>query len=169
MGIDPLTRDTYADAMRWDSLFEDMEAQFAAENRLQQEAEIAERVRIDVAGVGMADRLRASINLRVAVHLISGSTLTGLLSHAGSQLLVLNEQQHQVLVPYAAIGRCTGLARHAVTEPGVVRQGPGLGSALRALSRDRSHLALTLAGDPKAKQHFTGLLTAWARITWTSP
>lgn len=158
LGIDRLTRGPYAGGMRWDALFEDMEAQFAAENRLQQEAEIAERVRIDVAGVALADRLRASINLRITVHLLSGSTLGGLLSHAGSQLLVLNEQQHQVLVPYAAIGRCSGLARHAVTEPSVVRQGPGLGSALRALSRDRSHLALTLAGGSQGETTLHGVI-----------
>jgi sRNA-binding regulator protein Hfq len=156
--IDQWTRGTYADGMRWDALFEDMEAQFAAENRLQQESEIAERVRIDAAGVGMADRLRASINLRVTVHLVSGSTLSGLLSHAGSQLLVLNEQQHQVLVPYAAIGRCSGLARHAVTEPSIVRQSPGLGSALRALARDRSHLALTLAGGSQGETTLHGVI-----------
>lgn len=156
--IDQLTRDTYADGMRWDALFEDMEAQFAAENRLLQESEIAERVRIDAAGVGMADRLRASINLRVMVHLVSGSTLAGLLSHAGSQLLVLNEQQHQVLVPYAAIGRCSGLARHALTEPSVVRQRPDLGRALRALSRDRSNLALTLAGGSQGEVTLHGVI-----------
>lgn len=158
LGIDQLTADTYADGMRWDALFEDMEAQFAAENRLQQESEIAERVRIDVAGVGMADRLRASVSLRITVHLVSGSTLSGLLTHAGSQLMVLNEQQHQVLVPYAAIGRCSGLARHALTEPSVVRQGPGLGSALRALSRDRSHLALTLASGSEGETTLHGVI-----------
>ncbi|WP_458111413.1 hypothetical protein [Arthrobacter sp. R1-13] len=158
MEIDQLTLDTYADGMRWDALFEDMEAQFSAENRLQRESEIAERVRIDVAGVGIADRLRASINLRVTVHLLSGSTLSGLLGHAGSQLLVLNEQQHQVLVPYAAIGRCSGLARHAVAEPSLVRQRPDLGSALRALSRDRSHLALTLAGGSQGETTLHGVI-----------
>lgn len=158
MRIDQLTRATYAVGMRWDALFEDMEAQFAAENRLQQEAEIAERVRIDAAGVEMADRLRASINLMITVHLVSGSTLSGLLSHAGSQLLVLNEQQHQVLVPYAAIGRCSGLARHALTEPSLVRQRPGLGSALRALSRDRSHLALTLGSGPQGEVTLHGVI-----------
>jgi hypothetical protein len=131
--------------MRWDALFEDMEAQLAAEARLQLDSEITERSRVDVAGLELAGRLRASLGHVVTVHLLSGSAVSGRLNHVGSEWLVVNEEQRQVLVPHAAIGWCAGLGRQAVTELSGVRTRLGLASALRALSRDRSDLALTLA------------------------
>ena len=88
--------------MRWDALFEDMEAQLAARQRLELEAEIAERALVDSAGVQLADRLRGSLGLSIRVHLSLGRVFEGVLSHAGSEALVLDEPQHQVLIPYAA-------------------------------------------------------------------
>lgn len=156
--IDRYIGAAYAGGMRWDALFEDMEAEFAAEGRLQLDSETAERSRADVAGVELADRLRASLGLRVTVHLLSGSAVTGTLNHAGSELLVVNEQQHQVLVPYSAIASFTGLGRQALTEQSVVRRKLGLASALRALARDRSELAVTLAGGSSGETTLHGVI-----------
>jgi len=58
--IDRRRRHAYAGAMRWDALFADMEAQLAASERLDLDAEIAERARVDAAAVELADRLRGS-------------------------------------------------------------------------------------------------------------
>lgn len=131
--------------MRWDALFDDLEAQLAASERLDLDAEIAERTRLESAAVELADRLRGSLGLLIVVELASGSTLRGTLSHAGSQALVLDEPTHQVLVPYASAVRYLGLSRVAVPEPSKVRQRLGLASALRGLARDRAGLAVLIS------------------------
>ncbi len=128
--------------MRWDALFEDMEAQLAARQRLDFEAEIAERALVDSAGVELADRLRGSLGLSIRVLLSSGSAFEGVLSHAGSEALVLDEPQHQVLIPYAAAAQYVGLSRVAVSEPSAVRRRLGLGSALRGLARNRARVTI---------------------------
>ena len=136
----------YADAMRWDAIFADLETQMAAGERLDLEAEITERTRTEEASVELADRLRGSLGRLIVVQLASGSTFEGTLSHAGSQALVLDEPRHQVLVPYASAVRYVGLSRLAVAEPSRVRQRLGLASALRGLARDRTGLAVLTAG-----------------------
>ncbi|WP_427006790.1 hypothetical protein [Pseudarthrobacter sp. H2] len=147
-GIDrPGTR-AYAGGMRWDALFEDMEAQLAAGERLDFDAEVAERTRADAAAVELADRLRGSLGLRIGIHLASGTLFEGVLSHVGSQSMVLDEPRHQVLIPQASAVRYSGLSRLAVTEHAAVRQRLGLASSLRALSRDRASLTVLVARGP---------------------
>jgi hypothetical protein len=139
-GLTPGYPPAYAGAMRWDALFTDLEAQLAAGERLDLEAEIADRMRADAAAVELADRLRGSLGLRIGVEIVSGSRFEGTLSHAGSQALVLHDPRRQVLIPYAAAVQYEGLARLAVREQSKVRQQLGLASALRGLSRNRTRL-----------------------------
>ena len=136
----------YADAMRWDALFDDLETQMAAGYRLDLDAEITERTRAEEAAVELADRLRGSLGRLIVVQLASGSTFEGTLSHAGSQALVLDEPRHQVMVPYASAVHYLGLSRLAVAESSRVRQRLGLASALRGLARDRAGLAVLMSG-----------------------
>lgn len=136
----------YADAMRWDALFDDLESQMAAGYRLDLDAEITERTRAEEAAVELADRLRGSLGRLIVVQLASGSTIEGTLSHVGSQAFVLDEPQHQMLVPYASAVRYLGLSRLALAETSKVRQRLGLASALRGLARDRAGLTVLLAG-----------------------
>ena len=148
MRIDrPGTR-AYAGGMRWNALFEDMEAQLAAGERLDFDAEVAERARADAAAVELADRLRGSLGLRIGIHLASGTMFEGVLSHVGSQSLVLEEPRHQMLIPQASAVRYSGLSRLAVTEPSTVRQRLGLASSLRALARDRASLTVLVGRGP---------------------
>jgi hypothetical protein len=128
--------------MRWDALFTDLEAQLAASERLELEAEIADRMRADIAAVELADRLRGSLGLPIGVEVASGSRFEGTLSHAGSQALVLHDPRQQVLIPYAAAVQYEGLSRLAVGEPSKVRQRLGLASALRGLARNRTRLSV---------------------------
>lgn len=128
--------------MRWEALFTDLEAQLAASERLELDAEIADRMRADAAAVELTDRLRGSLGLPIAVHLMSGSVFEGTLSHAGSEALVLHDPRHQVLIPYGAAIQYVGLSRLAVGEPSKVRQRLGLASALRGLARDRTLLSV---------------------------
>lgn len=144
--------------MRWDALFEDMEAQLASVDRLDLESEIAERSRADVAGIELADRLRGSLGLRVAVHLASGAAFEGTLSHVGGESLLLNDQYHQVLIPFAAASRYQGLGRLAVSEPSSVRRKLGLASALRALARDRADVTVVLVGATAEAARLSGVI-----------
>ena len=130
--------------MRWDALFNDMESQFAESERLALDAEINERTRAEMVGAGLADRLRGALGCRLAVHLACGDVIHGALSHAGADALVLDEEQHQALVPYAAAVRYVGLGRFSVAEASPVRRALGLAHALRALARDRAELAVVL-------------------------
>ncbi|HSO92772.1 MAG TPA: hypothetical protein VLR70_16685 [Arthrobacter sp.] len=148
----------YADAMRWDALFDDLETQMAASERLDLDAEIAERTRSESAAVELADRLRGSLGLLIVVQLASGTTFEGVLSHAGSQALVLDEPRHQVLVPYASAVRYRGLSRLAVPEPSKVRQRLGLASALRGLARDRTGLAVLMTGGSTGETTLHGVI-----------
>jgi hypothetical protein len=75
--IDPTASGPYAGGMRWDSLFNDLEAQFAEGGNLSMEAEISERARAETAGVSVADRLRGSLGMLVKVHLESGAVFWG--------------------------------------------------------------------------------------------
>lgn len=134
----------YACRMRWDSLFNDMESQFAEADRLSLEAEISERTRIEMVNIELADRLRAALGCRLDVHLLCGESIRGTLSHAGADALVLDEDQHQILVPYAAAARYVGLGRLSHAEVSVVRRAIGLAHSLRGLARNRTELALTL-------------------------
>ena len=44
--------------MRWNALFDDLEAQLAEAEVLGRESEVSERARAELASIGMADRLR---------------------------------------------------------------------------------------------------------------
>lgn len=144
--------------MRWEALFDDMEAQLASADRLELEAEIGERSRADVAGVELADRLRGSLGLRVGVHLASGALFDGVLSHVGGESLVLSDPYQQVLIPYAAVSRYQGLGRLAVAEPSSVRRKLGLASALRGLARDRADLLVSLIGGAEGMSGLSGVI-----------
>ena len=144
--------------MRWDALFNDMEAQFVESDKLSMEAEISERVRADAAGIGVADRIRGSVGTLVKVHLESGAILEGILSYAGADAVVLSDRRQQVLIPHSAVSTYTGLGRFSVGEPSAVRRRIGLSNALRALARDRSELTVTLRGRDIRDSGLTGVI-----------
>lgn len=134
----------YSGRMRWDALFNDMESQMAESDRLSLDAEVNERAKVEEVELGLADRLRSALGCLVTVHLSGGETLHGTLAHAGADALVLHDDPHQILVPYAAAARYVGLGRFSRSEPSKVRRGLGLAHSLRALARDRAVLTVTL-------------------------
>lgn len=157
-GIDRDGSPTYAGGMRWDDLFDDLEAQFRAGDQLELEAEISERARVDAASIELADRLRGALGGRLGVHLSSGSVFEGVLRYVGADGFVLNEELHQVLIPYAAAVRYVGLGRLAVGETSTVRKKLGLANALRALARDRSGLTVILGRGPAGTATLSGVI-----------
>lgn len=144
--VDCPGRAPYAGGMRWDALFNDMESQFAEAGRLALEGEINERTRAEMVGLPLEHRLRAAVGCRIGVHLLCGESVRGELRHAGADALVLDEDRHQVLIPYTAAARYVGLGRHALPENSAVRRSIGLAHSLRGLARDRAELSVTVGG-----------------------
>lgn len=132
--------------MRWDALFNDMESQLAEADRLALDSEISERTRAEMVGVRLDHRLRAAVGYRIGVHLLCGESAQGELTHAGADALVLAEDRHQALIPYAAAARYVGLGRYVRAEGSAVRASIGLAHSLRALARDRAELSVTVGG-----------------------
>ena len=130
--------------MRWDALFNDMESQLAESEQLALESEISERTRAEFVEMDLVGRLRGALGYQVTVFLACGESFRGTLSYAGAEALVLEENQHQVLIPHAAAVRYAGLGRLSLDEGSSVRRSLGLAHSLRALARDRSELSIIL-------------------------
>lgn len=148
----------YADAMRWDALFEDMEAQLASERLLGLESEISERARVELAGIDVSDRLRGAIGQKIDVKLRSGTQVSGTLSHVGSESLVLDDGLHQWLVPATAALTYQGLGRQAKSGQSTASLRLGLASALRMLARDRAGLAVHLLESAREEATMRGVI-----------
>jgi hypothetical protein len=128
--------------MRWDSLFNDLEAQFSAERSLEKEAEITERARVELAGIELTDRLRALGAGRIKVVLSSGTALLGSISHIGSEWFVLDEGVRQWMIPFPSVLTYQGVGRLAVKATPRLVKPLGFAAALRALARDRASVVV---------------------------
>ncbi len=132
--------------MRWDGLFDDLEAQASALEQAERAAEVDERTRIEVAALHLADRLAAGAGSTVRLTCRGGAVVTGALRRvAPTWLLVLEGPGREALVPLAAVRAVSGLGRLAQpAATGRVGARLGLASALRAIARDRSPVRLDL-------------------------
>lgn len=132
--------------MRWERLFEDLEAQLVAQERLDVEAEIADRTRRERALVSWVDRLSAHVDrASVAPQLLSfalahGDVVSGRVRDLGKDWVLIetlrDQGRSEALVPLDAIRSIQGLGARA--SEGGLRRRFGLGSALRTLARDRA-------------------------------
>lgn len=149
--------------MRWDRLFDDLQAQMDAEGQRELDLEVSDRTRRERAQVGLHERLIAHRGLRVELRLAAGVVVSGAVADAGSNWLLVDDPGHRglgrngsaddrgslapfgaSLIPFAAIVSITGLGVRAAAGPGVATAKRfGLGYALRGLSRDRSVVSLT--------------------------
>ncbi|HYN65680.1 MAG TPA: hypothetical protein VES93_02250 [Ornithinibacter sp.] len=131
--------------MRWEGLFADLEGQLAADLRRERDDEVAERTRRERALVTLPARLAAALGTPLRVVLAGELHVEGDLEDLGQDwLLLLAPGGHEVLVPLPSVVTLRSLAPHS--EPGRSARRFGLGYALRALSRDRATVVLTLVG-----------------------
>jgi hypothetical protein len=133
--------------MRWQQLFEDLQAQFETEEAAAERAEVASRARLEMGAVHLAERLGGALGspLRLAVR--GAGQVAGVLLDKGPDWLLLEDDQgRELLVALAAVRTVAGLGRRtAVPEPaGTVRGRLDLRRALRGLARDRSAVQLVL-------------------------
>ncbi|MFI5955265.1 hypothetical protein [Cryptosporangium sp. NPDC051539] len=128
---------------RWEFLFADAEAQFAALRRDEMTAEAADRARREFAFVELADRLRGAVGERLEVWLET-EPVTGVLERVGPDWIALAPE---VLVPLAGVVAVTGLSsRTFAGEVGAVEARTDLRFLLRRLARDRTSVRLALRG-----------------------
>jgi hypothetical protein len=133
--------------MRWQALFDDLEAQVEAAEAAELQAEVADRTRRETGLLRVLDRLQASAGHPVGVSTWGGGTVRGTLLDSGPDWLLLAETGlREVLVPTAAVLGVSGLgARSAVPgSEGEVGRRLDLRWALRGLARDRAGLSVVL-------------------------
>jgi hypothetical protein len=133
--------------MRWEGLFADLEGQLAAEQRRERDDEVAERTRRERALVTLPARLAAAVGAPVRISLSGGHQVDGDLQDLGEDWVLVrtDPDAHEVLVPLAAVVTLRSLGSQSA--PARTARRFGLGYALRALSRDRATVVVSVHGD----------------------
>jgi hypothetical protein len=135
------------DHVRWDGLFDDLEAQASALDRAERAAEVEERTRTEIGALRWRDRARAAVGTALRVRLAGGLTVTGVVARVGPDWLLIEEDTgRESVVAAAAVVGLRGLGRHAAVpdSEGVVESRLGLRHALRGIARDRAVVRLQL-------------------------
>jgi hypothetical protein len=147
-GVIDTGHDGGAGAMRWDRLFDDLQAQLDADGQRELDLEVSDRTRRERAQVGLHERLIAHRGLGVELRLAAGVLVSGWVADAGSDWLLVHDQGDRGnLVPFGAIVAINGLGVRAAAGSGVANAKRfGMGYALRGLSRNRSVVSLTDIG-----------------------
>lgn len=134
--------------MRWDALFDDLEAQFDAEQGLEFAAEVGDRTRRELALIRLVDRVRPARGHRISARVAGFGVIEGDVVGVGTDWLLLVESSgREALVPSSAIVSITGLGALSSTpqSEGEVAARLGLGHVLRAVARDRSPVTIGYA------------------------
>ena len=127
--------------MRWDDLFADLHAQIAEDERRELDAEIADRTRRERAQVALVQRLADNVGARLTLTCAGDARVDGVISDIGADWVLLDHggaaSLGQILVPLPALRSLSGLPPRSAPLTTVVSR-LRLGTALRAISRDRS-------------------------------
>lgn len=125
----------YPRHVRWESLFADLQGQWDAAQRADDEARIADLAELEMGRTQLADRLRARRAASLTLRLTDGSDVTGLVLDAAPQWLLLQTGERRSLVPVAAVTAAWPLGQVA-PEAGVVESRLGVAHVLRAVARE---------------------------------
>lgn len=124
--------------MRWERLFDDLEAQLELEHLRELDGEVADRIRRERAQIQLQARLLGTVGAGPVSVRLPGGTETGAVIDVGPDWVLLDRPPDRVvLVPTAAVRSFTGLAPRAL-EPSLVARRFTLRLVLSALSRDRA-------------------------------
>jgi hypothetical protein len=139
--------------VRWERLFDDLEAQLGADEARELAAEVADRTRRERALVGLHERFAAAVDRTVVEVRVAGvGLIRGLVTGSGPDWVLLDQRadpglsavrplgapsvDRPVLVAVSALRAVSGLGGAEPTS--AVTRSFGLGAALRAVSRDRA-------------------------------
>ncbi|HET8987811.1 MAG TPA: hypothetical protein VFN43_04795 [Humibacillus sp.] len=127
--------------MRWERLFDDLEAQLASDDAHDREAEIADRTRRERALIGLHAKLLANVGSHLGWW-IGGQALTARVVDVGPDwVLTEPAPARPVLLRLESVRSVSGL-RHGAQAPSVVARRFTLGLALGAISRDRAPVGI---------------------------
>lgn len=125
--------------MRWEELFDDLEGRLRAQEQLELESEVADRTRRERALLGLQERLLAGVGGGPTELGVAGvGPVRGPVTDVGADwVLVVPQEDRPVLVTFAAV-RWASVPAGRLAPLGAVARTFGLGTALRAVSRDRA-------------------------------
>lgn len=104
--------------MRWEQLFDDLEAQFDAFADAELQAELADRQRVAVGAVRLTARLAGALGEYVRIRTVSGVVQAGRLHRVGPDWLLLEPSPGQhLLVNGSRVTVIEGLDRRTGTAP----------------------------------------------------
>ena len=123
--------------MRWDRLFDDLEAQLAADAAIDRAAEIADRTRRERSLIDVHARLLANVGAELAWRVGGQSLLARGVDVGPDWVLTAVTPSRPLLLRLAAVRSVSGLRGGAHT-PSIVARRVTLALALGAVSRDRA-------------------------------
>jgi hypothetical protein len=133
--------------MRWDELFDDLDAQAEALAFAERAAEIEDRTRFESGQLALVNRLLPAIGSALALRCAGGIAIAGLLRRVHPEWLLIAEAAgRESLVATGALSSVGGLGRWS-SAPGsqsVVDARLSLRHALRTIARDRSAVRIHL-------------------------
>lgn len=133
--------------MRWEQLFNDLDAQFEDLADEQMMAELADRERVALGSVSMGQRIAGALDRTVRVRTTVGLVVAGQLRKVGPDWLLLQEGGgREALVALPAITMVEGLSANSGPAISGVELRLDLRFVLRGLARDRSPTAVVLCG-----------------------
>ena len=133
--------------MRWEDLFGDLEGQFDAADSAELATEVADRSRREISTLRLVDRLRPVVGRPVDVRLRGAGNIAGRLAALGPDwLLVAQTGTRETLIATHAVLSLGGLTAQSAspTAEGVVAARLDFPFALRAITRDRSPITVSL-------------------------
>ncbi|HEX7105463.1 MAG TPA: hypothetical protein VF218_05820 [Acidothermaceae bacterium] len=131
--------------MRWEALFDDLDAQFEAEEAAELAAEISDRTRRELGLIRLVDRLRPARGSVVTARVVGFGFVEGAVVGVGSDWLLMSESAgREALIPSSAVLSITGLGALSAApgSEGQVAARLGLAHVLRALARDRATVTI---------------------------
>lgn len=141
-------------SVRWEALFADLEAQMTASEVFEVGSQAAAMTRAEFARTALPDRLRAQGGAAASLRLRDGRWVEGRVLDVAERWVLLaapsgqdradEEPSDRLLVVLGAVERLRALTPRSAPGAGVVAT-LGVGSALRALARDRAPVTVLLA------------------------
>ncbi len=133
--------------MRWERLFDDLDARFDELADAEMRAELADRERVAAGGISTVERLGGAVGRPLRVRTTVGLAVTGTLVNLGPDWLLVGEGTgREALLALRAVTTVEGLG--VATGPAVegVALRLNLRYALRGIARDRSPVAVVVGG-----------------------
>jgi hypothetical protein len=132
--------------MRWDDLFEDLQARLEAAERASDDARVAELAEAELASTTVADRWRARRGDHLSLRLLDGTDRAGRVVDVSTGWIVIAAGERRSLVPRDAVALAWPLGGSA-PEAGRIERALSLGHVLRALAHEGTAVSLhTAAG-----------------------